>query len=46
MKSGVLYDGNTLDELWPAATPYGDSPWRNEAGLRSDRRRLDHWDQH
>jgi hypothetical protein len=46
MKSGVLDDGNTHDERWPASTPYGDQPWRNEAGLRSDRRRLDYWDHH
>ncbi len=44
MKSGVLYDADTLDEAWPEAKPYGVPPWIDEAALRSDKRRLDHWD--
>ena len=27
MKDGVLYDGDTLDEIWPEAKPYGEYPW-------------------
>jgi len=27
MKGGVLYDGMTLDELWPQQLPYGARPW-------------------
>lgn len=34
MKEGVLYDGETLDELWPQARPFGDFYWRQE-GVRS-----------
>jgi len=33
MKAGVLYDGDTLDELWPTAKPFGDFYWRAE-GIR------------
>jgi hypothetical protein len=27
MKAGVLYQGDTLDELWPEEIPYGTPPW-------------------
>ena len=27
MKAGVLYDGNTLDEIWPATKPFGRFFW-------------------
>jgi hypothetical protein len=27
MKSGRLYDGATLDEIWPQVRPYGPRPW-------------------
>jgi hypothetical protein len=27
MKDGVLYDGSTLDDVWPEARPYGAYPW-------------------
>jgi hypothetical protein len=27
MKAGRLYDGNTLDEIWPRMVPYGPRPW-------------------
>ncbi len=27
MKGGILYDGTTLDELWPRQRPYGARPW-------------------
>lgn len=29
MKNGRLYDGNTLDEVWPQARAAADEPWRN-----------------
>ena len=29
MMNGRLYDGNTLDELWPTARPAPDEPWRH-----------------
>ncbi|MGE0555043.1 MAG: amidohydrolase family protein [Gemmatimonadales bacterium] len=41
MKGGVLYDGTTLDEIWPRARPYGARPWIDEAALRSDARGTD-----
>ena len=28
MKNGRLYDGDTLDELWPRQLAAGDEPWR------------------
>jgi imidazolonepropionase-like amidohydrolase len=28
MKAGLLFDGTTLDELWPANVPYGTPPWK------------------
>jgi hypothetical protein len=27
MKSGVLYDGDTLDEIWPASRPFEGNAW-------------------
>jgi hypothetical protein len=29
MKSGVLYDGGTLDELWPTVRPFPGNPWES-----------------
>jgi len=31
MKNGRLYDGNSLDELWPRQRPATDQPWRHSA---------------
>ncbi len=44
MKSGRLYDAETLDEIWPQARPYGVQPWVSEDVLRRDLRRDDHHD--
>ena len=44
MKGGVLFDGDTLDELWPRARPFGPLPWMNADALRSDVRSIDIWD--
>lgn len=38
MKGGVLYDDETLDEVWPNRTPYGRYPWVVPDALRSDDR--------
>lgn len=38
MKGGVLYDGDTLDELWPEERSFGDFYWRIE-GVREGFRR-------
>lgn len=44
MKGGVLYDADTLDELWPRERPFGARPWMNEDSLRDDVRGTDWWD--
>ena len=36
MKGGVVYDGNTLDEVWPAKTPFGTHWWVNPDALKAD----------
>ena len=35
MKGGILYDGLTLDELWPNQRPYGARPWVHEEVWRA-----------
>jgi hypothetical protein len=44
MKGGRLYDGMTLDELWPRQREYGPRPWINEDAWRSGPRGVDYWD--
>ena len=44
MKGGWLYDGETLDLLWPERRPYGPHPWVNADELRSDVKPLGTWD--
>ncbi len=43
MKGGRLYDGETLDELWPDVRPYGGRYWVDEDMLQSDNRPVDFW---
>jgi cytosine/adenosine deaminase-related metal-dependent hydrolase len=31
MQNGRLFDGNTLDEVWPRQKPLPPQPWRHEA---------------
>ena len=43
MMNGRLYDGDTLDELWPRQRAAPDEPWRNtapnvQAGIRGGAR--------
>lgn len=38
MKGGVLYDADTLDEVWPESRPFGDYYWIDEDTLRDDDR--------
>jgi Tol biopolymer transport system component len=45
MKDGVLYDSETLDELWPRQIPYGPVPWTRAGDLGPRDRPLDFWDQ-
>jgi hypothetical protein len=44
MKAGTLYEADTLDEIWPAAVPYGADFWVDEGMLRSDDRPVGWWD--
>ncbi len=44
MKAGVLYDADTLNEIWPEMRPYGDRSWDNPDALRSDDHPTDYWD--
>ncbi len=44
MKGGVLYDADTLDEVWPRQRRYGDYPWVDSEIFRSDDRPSDYWD--
>ena len=36
MKGGVLYDDETLDEVWPVAKSYGRYPWVNTDALQQN----------
>ena len=46
MKAGTLYDGLTLNELWPREKPYGARPWLQEDVFRRDSRPDNYWDKH
>jgi Tol biopolymer transport system component/imidazolonepropionase-like amidohydrolase len=36
MKGGRLYDGFSLDEVWPKQTPFGKAYWMNDDALKKD----------
>ncbi len=38
VQGGVVYDGDTLDEVWPKPKPYGERWWVDPAGWLSDDR--------
>jgi len=40
VKGGVVYDDETLNELWPRQRPYGPMYWQNPDALKSDDRPL------
>jgi adenine deaminase len=44
MKGGVLYEAETLDEIWPTDTPFGPYYWVDEDALRDDTRPVRWWD--
>lgn len=46
MKSGRLYNADTLDEIWPATKPYGVRPWTNADIALTDDRPDNAWDPH
>ncbi len=41
MKGGVLYDANSLDEIWPKSIPYGNHYWVVPEMYRIDEKRVD-----
>jgi hypothetical protein len=43
MKGGVLYDSETLDEVWPEKKPFGPYHWVDKAAMRSDEIPFDIW---
>ncbi len=45
MKAGVLYDADSLDELWPRQRSFGDYYWYTSEVYRSDVRPIDYHDQ-
>jgi Tol biopolymer transport system component len=40
MKGGILYEADSLDEVWPERRPFGPYYWVDEAALRADDRPL------
>src|SRR5262249_46657494 len=44
MKAGVLYDADSLDELWPRERKFGDYYWYLPEMYRSDIRPVDYYD--
>lgn len=40
MKGGRLYDGTTLDQVWPEKQPFGEPYWANPDASRTDVRSL------
>ena len=44
VKDGIVYDADTLDEVWPDPKPFGDHYWVDEDALISDDRPTDYWD--
>jgi hypothetical protein len=43
VKGGVVYDGFSLDEVWPRSRPYGPTPWIDDQMLQTDNRGVDWW---
>ena len=44
IKDGIVYNGDTLDELWPNDRRYGEPYWMDADALLSDDRPTDYWD--
>jgi Tol biopolymer transport system component len=43
MKGGILYEAETLNEVWPNDTPFGPYYWVDDDALRDDNRPVDYW---
>ncbi|MFN0180233.1 MAG: amidohydrolase family protein [Gemmatimonadales bacterium] len=44
MKAGVLYDANSLDQVWPKSIKFGDNYWVVPEMYRIDEKRVDGYD--
>lgn len=44
MRGGVLYETDTLDEVWPRQRPFGPYPWLEPDVYPGDDRATDYWD--
>jgi imidazolonepropionase-like amidohydrolase len=45
MKDGILYDTETLDEIWPQAIAFAPVPWTRTEDLGPRLRPLEYWDE-
>jgi Tol biopolymer transport system component len=43
LKGGIVYLGDTLDEIWPNDTPFGPYYWVDDDVLSDDNRPVDYW---
>ncbi|HXV62762.1 MAG TPA: amidohydrolase family protein [Vicinamibacteria bacterium] len=41
MKGGVLYEADTLDEIWPEERPFGERFWVDEDALQADEKPIE-----
>ena len=46
MKGGILYDGTSLDQIWPKNIPFGEDYWIFPPALLNDDRPTNYWDRH
>jgi cytosine/adenosine deaminase-related metal-dependent hydrolase len=44
MQGGVVYDADSLDEVWPVAKPYGERWWVDPTGWLADDRPVNYWE--
>ena len=44
VKGGIVWEGDTLDEVWPEKRPFGEYYWIDGKMLREDTKPVDHWD--
>lgn len=44
MKGGKLYDGMSLDQIWPKAVPFGPKYWVNEDALQNNTKKTSAFD--
>ena len=44
VKGGIVWEGDTLDEVWPEERPFGEYYWIDEKMLQEDTKPVDYWD--